>query len=213
MSDTQTSEAPQHPMKYVALKPLLVGDGWRQPGQEVPEAANWRNLQAYLNTFRIQAVPVVPGAVQGGVDFSVQGGRTNSSRPVHKPVHSVEGVPAAGAVSTAADLNKLSMAQIRAGLKEGSLLADNVERYETSRDKPRKGVLKDLGWDAEEIAQGHRHKDAPPERSPGPSDRPYEDWSEEELVDAWFDRYGEEREPPDDREGLVADLEAEESES
>lgn len=35
-------------MTYVALKKLKVGDGYRYKGDEVPEAKDWNNLQAYI---------------------------------------------------------------------------------------------------------------------------------------------------------------------
>lgn len=35
-------------MTYVALKKLKVGDGYRYPGDEIPEAKDWNNLQAYI---------------------------------------------------------------------------------------------------------------------------------------------------------------------
>lgn len=36
--------------EYIAGKRLKIGDGWREPGQPVPEAAHWRTLQAYINS-------------------------------------------------------------------------------------------------------------------------------------------------------------------
>jgi len=35
---------------YVAGKRLKVGGGWREPGQPVPEAANWPTLNALLSS-------------------------------------------------------------------------------------------------------------------------------------------------------------------
>ena len=35
---------------YVARKRLKVGDSYRMPGDEVPEAAGWRNLHSYLSS-------------------------------------------------------------------------------------------------------------------------------------------------------------------
>ncbi len=42
---------------YVALRRLKVGDGWREPGDPVPEAATWRNLRAYLGAGQVAEVP------------------------------------------------------------------------------------------------------------------------------------------------------------
>lgn len=33
---------------YIAQKRLKVGEGWREPGDPVPEAAHWRTLRVYL---------------------------------------------------------------------------------------------------------------------------------------------------------------------
>lgn len=35
--------------RYFARKRMLIGDSWREYGEEVPEAANWINAQAYVN--------------------------------------------------------------------------------------------------------------------------------------------------------------------
>lgn len=211
MSDTQT-ERPVR-MKYYALKRLKVGNGYREPGDEVPEAAGWRNIQAYLNKFMIQAVPVSNEGVEGGVDLSQQAGRTESPRPAHKagtPAQaSTEGQPE---ISKAADLGKLTGAQLEAGVKEGSLEPGEVERHETSREKPRKGVLRALGWEDHEIEQGYRDEDTPFEPEAVPADKPFDQWTDEELEQAWVERYGDEETPPDDREGLIEDLEAPEEE-
>ena len=43
-------------VKYIAGKRLKVGDGYREIGDEVPEAAGWRTLSAYLNTGAIKEV-------------------------------------------------------------------------------------------------------------------------------------------------------------
>ena len=34
---------------YIARRRLKVGDGWREVGEEVPEASTWPNRQAYLD--------------------------------------------------------------------------------------------------------------------------------------------------------------------
>ena len=36
-------------VRYLAGKRLKVGDSWREVGDEVPEAASWPTLQAYIN--------------------------------------------------------------------------------------------------------------------------------------------------------------------
>jgi hypothetical protein len=35
--------------RYVARRRLLVGDAWREPGEDIPEAAGWLNLHSYLS--------------------------------------------------------------------------------------------------------------------------------------------------------------------
>jgi hypothetical protein len=57
----QTDEQQTQPVRYayVARTRLKVGDGWREPGQEVPEAAEWPTLHAYLDLGQIEQVPVV----------------------------------------------------------------------------------------------------------------------------------------------------------
>jgi hypothetical protein len=35
---------------YVARKRLQIAGQWREPGEEVPEAAGWRNLHSYLSS-------------------------------------------------------------------------------------------------------------------------------------------------------------------
>ena len=41
---------------YVARKRLKVGDEWREPGEEIPEAAGWRNLHSYLSSGAVTLV-------------------------------------------------------------------------------------------------------------------------------------------------------------
>lgn len=48
-------------LKYIAGKRLKVAGGWREPGDEVPEAVEWRRLDAYLNDGSIRLVEVVGG--------------------------------------------------------------------------------------------------------------------------------------------------------
>lgn len=45
-------------LTYVMLKPRKVGHGTRQPGELVPEAANWSNRNAYITRGVIAPVPV-----------------------------------------------------------------------------------------------------------------------------------------------------------
>lgn len=213
MSDTETAEGSKRVtrMRYVALKRMKVGNGYREPGEDVPEAASWRNLQAYLNRFMLQAVPISQEGVEGGVDLSQQAGRTESDRPVHKPEHATEGDDAGQpkVSSAATDFDRMTAQQIQDGLAEGSLQHSEVEAYEMEREKgPRKGVLRELGWSEEEIEQGYRHEDTPFEPEALPEDEPYDQWTDEQLLQGWHDRYGESQAPPDDREGLIEDLEA-----
>lgn len=44
-------------MRYYATRPLRVGDGTRQPGEEVPEAAEWKNIRLFIGKGWIAAVP------------------------------------------------------------------------------------------------------------------------------------------------------------
>lgn len=44
------------PEVYVARKRLLVGDHYVMPGEEVPEAASWRNLHSYLASGAVRLV-------------------------------------------------------------------------------------------------------------------------------------------------------------
>ena len=41
---------------YVARRRLKIGDEWREPGEEVPEAATWRNLHSYLSSGAVTLV-------------------------------------------------------------------------------------------------------------------------------------------------------------
>lgn len=42
---------------YIAQKRLRVGDGYRMPGEKVPEAAAWMNVDAYVNRGMLAVVP------------------------------------------------------------------------------------------------------------------------------------------------------------
>jgi hypothetical protein len=52
--------------QYVARTRLRVGDEWREPGALVPEAAQWPNLQSYINTGTIEEIPVPEGVEAEG---------------------------------------------------------------------------------------------------------------------------------------------------
>lgn len=41
---------------YLALRRLKIGDGYREIGEEVPEAAGWRNLRSLLRSHFVEAV-------------------------------------------------------------------------------------------------------------------------------------------------------------
>ena len=43
---------------YFALKPILVGEDMRQPGDLVPEAADWTYVSAYVGEGKIAPVLV-----------------------------------------------------------------------------------------------------------------------------------------------------------
>ena len=43
---------------YVALKPLRIGDDVREPGELVPEASDWKQLDLYLGSNKLAAVLV-----------------------------------------------------------------------------------------------------------------------------------------------------------
>jgi len=47
-------------MAYRALKPLLVGDVQKAPGDLVPEAMDWTNLQVWIATGYIEEIPEPP---------------------------------------------------------------------------------------------------------------------------------------------------------
>jgi hypothetical protein len=57
-------------VRFVALRRLRVGDGYREPGEEVPEAADWRSLSAYVNTGHIAVI-----AEEGSEAVDIQRGR------------------------------------------------------------------------------------------------------------------------------------------
>ncbi len=44
---------------YVARTRLKVGDSYREPGEEIPEAASWPNLRSYLDLEQLEEVPVL----------------------------------------------------------------------------------------------------------------------------------------------------------
>jgi hypothetical protein len=46
--------------RYVARKRLKLPDRWAEIGDEVPEAAGWRNLHSYLNTGALREVADQP---------------------------------------------------------------------------------------------------------------------------------------------------------
>lgn len=52
-------------LRYIVTRPIKVGQRTLQAGDEVPEAAGWRNLKAYIAGGYILAVPVP----QGGPDM------------------------------------------------------------------------------------------------------------------------------------------------
>lgn len=70
---------------YVAQKRLKVGDGYRMPGEEVPEAAAWMNVDAYINRGMLAVVPargsdnIEPRTQRG---LSVEGGSAPRQRLV-----------------------------------------------------------------------------------------------------------------------------------
>jgi hypothetical protein len=47
--------------QYVALSRLKVGDGYREPGEPVPEASMWPNLRHYISTGQVEEIPVPDG--------------------------------------------------------------------------------------------------------------------------------------------------------
>lgn len=200
-------------VRYFALKRLKVGDGYREPGDEVPEAHGWRNVQAYINTSKLVVVPATADQVAGGLDFRAQAGRAESPRPAVKP-EGVGKTVATPVVSPGADLNKLTAAQLVEGIEEGALKPRHVERFELERaeqrdSKPRKTVLRAAGWSEQEIRQGHREGQGPEEPEETP-DSEYAEWTEAQLLQEWGDRF--EGTPPDNRDGLIADLEADDQE-
>jgi hypothetical protein len=42
---------------FYAAVPLKIGDSFRQPGEAVPEANGWRNVQSYLNIGHLVWIP------------------------------------------------------------------------------------------------------------------------------------------------------------
>ncbi len=55
----QKTDQPELRYAYVARTRLKVGDTYREPGDQVPEAASWPNLHAYLDLDQIEEVPVL----------------------------------------------------------------------------------------------------------------------------------------------------------
>lgn len=203
-----------HSVRYFALKRLKVGDGYREPGDEVPEAHGWRNVQAYINRSMLTVVPAQAEQVAGGLDFRVQAGRAESPRPKVKPEGTGD-TSSQTVISPNADLSKLTAAQIVQGLEEGALRPRHVAAFELERAsqdgaRVRKTVLRAAGWSDQEIKQGYRDEDAPAEPEPTPEDSEYAQWTEAQLLQEWGGRF--DGTPPDDREGLVADLEADDQE-
>jgi hypothetical protein len=194
---------------YVALKRLKIGAGWREPGEEVPEARRWRNVQAYINRSMLSIKVLDAEQIKGGLDTRAQAGRAESGRPGTKPVDPPTDAEAQRPeVSEKADLNKLRAAQIVSGIESGQLDPGQVSDFEREREKPRKTVLKAAGWKDHEIKQGHLDSEKEPEPEPVAEDTPYGEMTDEQLIDQWYERYGDDEDPPDDREGLIADLEA-----
>jgi hypothetical protein len=76
----QQAQAPQQPdapvrYRYLARQQLKVGNGYRQPGEEIPEAADWppQVRKAYLNTGQIEEIQTTDGT---GVERKPQGALT-----------------------------------------------------------------------------------------------------------------------------------------
>ena len=44
-------------MAYIALRRLAIGNGWREPGEPVPEAATWPNLAPWISGGYVKEVP------------------------------------------------------------------------------------------------------------------------------------------------------------
>jgi hypothetical protein len=57
---------------WIARRRLKVGDGWREVGDEVPEAETWPNRQAYLNEGHIEEVPVIDGQLPRRQEHAAQ---------------------------------------------------------------------------------------------------------------------------------------------
>jgi hypothetical protein len=49
---------------YICKRRLKVGDGYREPGELVPEAATWPNVRRYIDQGLIEFAPVVNGILQ-----------------------------------------------------------------------------------------------------------------------------------------------------
>jgi hypothetical protein len=61
-TDEQQTQ-PQVELAYVARTRLKVGDSYRQPGELVPEATDWPNLQLHVDNGQLEEVPMINGQV------------------------------------------------------------------------------------------------------------------------------------------------------
>lgn len=82
---------------------MKVGDGYRHPGDEIPEAATWRTLPSYLRNGTVEAVPVLvnagSGTVEAASDPAKEGRKTELDGLVKDDVKTVAkdlGVPVYG---------------------------------------------------------------------------------------------------------------------
>jgi hypothetical protein len=57
-------EVQQVTAAYICKRRLKVGDGYREPGELVPEAATWPNLRRYIDQGWVEFAPVVNGVLQ-----------------------------------------------------------------------------------------------------------------------------------------------------
>ena len=48
-------------LQYVALKRLRIGDGFREVGESVPEAKDWKNVASYVSRGELAVVGAEPG--------------------------------------------------------------------------------------------------------------------------------------------------------
>jgi hypothetical protein len=79
-SNAERHSMPTEPVRYryVCRQQLKVGSELRQPGEEIPEAADWppQVLKAYLNTGQIEEIPDPDGVEhkqQGAQTFAPEG--------------------------------------------------------------------------------------------------------------------------------------------